>query len=143
MTSSDTNPVFQALEGYQSAVLAKDAGAFAALYAADVRVFDMWGAWSFDGLEAWCRETADWFGSLGDERVRVGFSDVQASVSQDLAIGHAFVSFAALGPDGVELRSMSNRLTLVLQRRGGAWKITHQHTSAPADPQTAKLIFKR
>ena len=32
---------------------AKDVDAFAALFDVDVRVFDMWGVWSYDGIAAW------------------------------------------------------------------------------------------
>jgi hypothetical protein len=37
------------LAGYAAAVRAKDADGFIALYASDVRVFDMWGRWSYVG----------------------------------------------------------------------------------------------
>jgi ketosteroid isomerase-like protein len=64
-------PVETALARYAQAVRDKYVDAFAALYAEDVHVFDMWGAWSLHGIEAW-RGTADsWFGSLGDEHVVV------------------------------------------------------------------------
>jgi len=44
----------------------------------------------------------------------------------------AFTTFAAESPDGTELRSMNNRLTWILRKdAGGAWKIAHEHTSAP------------
>jgi hypothetical protein len=35
------------------AVLAKDVEAFVALYDADVRIFDPFGAWSHRGIDAW------------------------------------------------------------------------------------------
>lgn len=41
------------IEGYAAAVRAKDVDAFVSLYAKDVRVFDMWGRWSYDGVDAW------------------------------------------------------------------------------------------
>ena len=37
----------------RTAVRAKDVASFVALYANDVRVFDMWECWSYDGAEAW------------------------------------------------------------------------------------------
>lgn len=40
------------IEGYAAAVRAKDVDAFVSLYAKDVRVFDMWGRWSYDGVDA-------------------------------------------------------------------------------------------
>jgi ketosteroid isomerase-like protein len=38
---------------------------------------------------------------------------------------------------------MENRLTWALERRGGEWKIVHEHTSAPADFETAKVRLRR
>jgi len=131
------------LEGYKAAVFAKDVDAFVALYADDVQVFDMWGRWSHRGLEAWRAMAAEWFGSVGTERVVVDFSDVQTVVSPDLAVAHAFVTYTALAADGTKLRSLDNRMTVALKPHGGVWKIVHEHTSAPIDFETTKAIFKR
>ena len=38
---------------------------------------------------------------------------------------------------------MQNRLTWALVRRGYAWKIVHEHTSAPVDHATGKVVLKR
>jgi ketosteroid isomerase-like protein len=65
-------------------------------------------------------------------------------VTDDLAVAHALVTFRGLSAEGDELRAMNNRLTWVLERRSGeAWRIVHEHTSAPADFETAKLILQR
>ncbi|WP_404615797.1 hypothetical protein [Rhodanobacter hydrolyticus] len=47
-----TDPVVQILDSYKAAVFAKDVDAFAALYDDDVHVFDMWGAWSLQGIQS-------------------------------------------------------------------------------------------
>jgi len=108
-----------------------------------VQVFDMWGAWSYNGIAAWREMVANWFGSLGTERVIVDFSNPKATVAQDLAVVHAFVTYKAVTADGVELRSLDNRLTAILTPRGDGWKIVHEHTSSPIDFETAKVIFNR
>jgi uncharacterized protein (TIGR02246 family) len=135
--------VRQVLEGYKAAVFAKDVDAFIALYDADLQVFDMWGQWSHRGLAAWRAMAAEWFGSLGTERVVVDFSEVHTVVSPDLAVAYAFVTYTAVGADGAKLRSLDNRMTLALRPQGGAWKIVHEHTSAPIDGETTKAIFQR
>ena len=120
------------LEEYRDAVHAKDVDRFVAIFADDVRVYDMWGTWSHDGIDSW-REMAEvWFDSLGDERVRVEFDDVQTTVGDDVAVVSAFVTFAGISADGEELRSMNNRLTWGLRKTDGTWKVVHEHTSAPA-----------
>lgn len=137
------DPVSAALAAYRAAVLAKDVDAFCALYDADVHVFDMWGQWVHQGMAIWRAMAEGWFGSLGDERVVVEFSEVLGETVGDLAFGHAFVRFSAQTADGTTLRSMSNRLTLVMRQRAGSWKIVHQHTSSPIDPTSGKPMFQR
>jgi len=137
-------PVLQVLDDYKAAVLAKSVDAFVALYDPNVLVFDMWGAWSYNGIAAWREMVEGWFCSLGTaERVIVEFSDAQTIVTGELAVVHAFVEYKAIDPNGVELRSMDNRLTMTLARNSDGWKIVHQHTSSPVDGGTAQVIFKR
>jgi uncharacterized protein (TIGR02246 family) len=131
------------LDAYRDAVDAKDVDAFVAIFADDVRVFDMWGTWSHDGIDAWREMTEGWFGSLGDERVRVDFDDVQTTVGEDVAVLSAFVTFAGLSADGEELRSMNNRLTWGLRTVDGTWKVVHEHTSAPVEMATGKVDLRR
>jgi uncharacterized protein (TIGR02246 family) len=131
------------LESYREAVYAKDVDAFVAIFADDVRVFDMWGTWSHDGIESWREMAVGWFGSLGDELVRVEFDDVQTTVGDDTAVLSAFVTFAGLSAGGDELRSMNNRLTWGLRKTGGTWKVVHEHTSAPVEMATGKVDLER
>jgi ketosteroid isomerase-like protein len=121
------------LDAYAVAVRAKDVDAFLGLYADDVRTFDLWERWSYDGPEAWRGMVTEWFGSLGDDLVAVEFDEVRSEVGHDVAAVSAFTTYRRLSPAGEELRSMNNRLTWVLRKAGdGSWKIVHEHTSAPA-----------
>ena len=122
------------LNAYAAAVRAKDVDAFVGLYADDVRNFDLWSEWSYDGSDALRGMVVEWFGSLGDDEVvAVSFDEVRSQSGDDVAAVSAFTTFAAVSPDGEELRSMNNRLTWVLRKDAdGSWKIVHEHTSAPA-----------
>jgi len=131
------------LDRYRRAVLAKDVDAFVALYDADVRVFDAFGAWSYRGIDAWRRSVVEWFGSLDAERVEVGFSDVETVVGPEVAAVHAVVRYQAVGPDGSALRALDNRISMLLRRADGAWRIVHEHTSAPIDPTKTAPILQR
>jgi uncharacterized protein (TIGR02246 family) len=142
MSAADA-PVETALARYAQAVRDKDVAAFAALYAEDVQVFDMWGAWSLHGIDAWRGMADSWFGSLGDEQVVVTWRDVQASVADALAIGHATLTYTAVSAAGQTLRTLDNRITLALRRQAGEWKIFHEHTSAPIEHATLKAILTR
>jgi uncharacterized protein (TIGR02246 family) len=134
--------IMHVLDAYQAAVFARDVDAFIALYDDDVCVFDMWGEWSYDGVEAWSGIVADWFGSLGTERVAVDVDDVRMTVAHDLALVHAFVIYKGVSAEGKVLRVMQNRLTWVLKQKGGAWKVVHEHTSAPVDFKTSKVVLQ-
>ena len=132
------------LEAYAAAVRAKDVDAFVDLYADDVRTFDLWERWSYDGRDALHAMVAEWFGSVAaDEVVEVTFDEVRSETGEDVAAVSAFTTFRALSPEGAELRSMNNRLTWVLRReRDGAWKIAHEHTSAPVGDE-GKVQLRR
>ncbi|MBI5721263.1 MAG: nuclear transport factor 2 family protein [Burkholderiales bacterium] len=135
--------VGRVLENYKSAVYAKDAAAFIRLYDPRVRVFDAWGVWSYEGAEAWQRAVEAWFTSLGTERVKVTFSDVQVSAERDSAIVSAIVTYAGFSAQGEALRSMQNRLTWALRTSGHVLRIVHEHTSAPLGFDDAKGILQR
>ena len=133
----------QIFEVYRTTVFAKDVDAFTALYDENIHVFDMWGKWSYDGIQAWRGMVTEWFGSLGNEKVGVDFSDMQIEAASDIFIAHAIVTYRGLSAEGKELRSMQNRLTWGLKNINGAWKIIHEHSSAPIAPETLKAILQK
>lgn len=129
---------------YQRAVRARDVDAFMQLYDTDVRVFDTWGTWSYEGRDAWRKMIEGWFASLGTgEQVDVRVSDLRVTGGGHLAVATAAFTYAALTPEGRELRSMVNRLTWVVAQQGSGWRIVHEHTSVPLDLEHAKGIFQR
>ena len=103
--------VAKVLDNHVSAVHAKDVGANARLYDPKVRVFDAWGVWSNEGLEAWQRAVEAWFTSLGTERVKVTFEDVKSAGTAECAVVSAIVTYAGLSSEGKPLRAMQNRMT--------------------------------
>ena len=143
MTNLTFSDPRQVLEAYCAAVYAKDIEAFLALYSEDVQVFDMWEKWEYRGLSAWRGMVEDWFTSLGEERVRVELAEMTIGESGDLAYAHAVLTFRGLSAAGEPLRAMNNRLSCVFERRQGAWKIIHEHSSAPIDLETGKVNLQR
>jgi uncharacterized protein (TIGR02246 family) len=125
------------LDAYAAAVRAKDVEAFVGLYADDVRTFGLWSEWSYDGKDALRAMVSEWFGSLGDdELVAVAFDEVRAQAGPDVGAISAFTTFAAVAPDGTELRSMNNRLTWVLRKDGDGAE--RSRTSTPPRPQATR-----
>ena len=141
--SQQHDPFVQILDAYAAAVRAKNVDAFVAIYADDVHVFDMWGTWSLQGIAAWRAMAEQWFSSLGDEQVVVSVTDARSTVHAEITVGHASLTYAAVSASGVTLRSLDNRITLALRKTRGAWKIFHEHTSAPIDHATLRAQLKR
>ena len=135
-------PVQSALDTYRYSVRARDVDAFMALYHHSVRVFDTWGVWSFDGSDALRGNIEGWFASLGTDHVVVSFDDVRTIVAPELMVVSAMASYAGVSKEGVELRSMQNRLTWALRLEGCDWKIVHEHTSVPVGSD-GKGILRR
>ena len=119
------------IEEYVAAVHAKDAAAFADLYAEDVRSFDTWAPGLYEGRDAIRAMAEKWFDSVGTDRIRVEFQEVRRIDGEDVAVVTAFVRFSGVSAEGEELRAMTNRLTWGLRRDGNGWKIAHEHTSLP------------
>jgi uncharacterized protein (TIGR02246 family) len=140
--SDDDHPIRQALAAYQAAVLAKDVDAFVAIYADDARIFELWGRWEHD-IASWREMAAGWFAFLGEERSVVEPHDVRTQVSGDMALLTASLTYRAVDPSGRQLRSLDNRLSWVLRRRGGRWRVVHEHTSAPLAHENGKGILRR
>ncbi|MBK7062370.1 MAG: nuclear transport factor 2 family protein [Rubrivivax sp.] len=131
------------LATYESAVFKKDVETFMHLYDTDVRVFDAWGVWSYEGADAWQRAVEGWFTSLGAERVKVTFDEVRTSVGKDMASVSAVVTYAGQSAKGQQVRAMQNRITWVLRVIGHVPRIVHEHTSAPIGFEDLKAILSR
>lgn len=141
---SDTEKqVLRSIETYKSAVLAKNADTFMHLYDPDVRVFDTWGVWSYEGAAAWRVAVEGWFSSLGAESVRVTFDDVKIIGEPDFAAMSAVVTYAGFSAQGQEVRALQNRISWVLKARGHVLRVVHEHTSAPVGFEDEKAILKR
>ena len=135
-------PIRQLLAGYQSAVLAKDVDAFVALYADDALIYELWGTWTHD-IASWREMAKGWFAFLGDGRSVVEANDVRVTVSGDMALLTAFLTYRGFDGAGNEQRSLDNRLSWVARRKDGRWQVLHEHTSVPIAHEDAKGIFKR
>jgi ketosteroid isomerase-like protein len=141
--SDPEKQVLKALDTYKSAVLAKNAETFMHLYDPEVRVFDTWGIWSYEGAAAWRIAVEGWLSSLGDENVRVTFENVKIIGDASFASMTAFVTYTALSAQGEELRAIQNRISWILRTRGHVLRVVHEHTSAPIGFEDNKAMLKR
>ena len=131
------------LEAYATAVLHKDAAAYTSIFDENIRVFDMWQEWRYDGITAWREVAKYWFDALGADKDVVTFSDIEITEKGELALITAIAKFTATSEHGEALRYLENRLTWVAVKKGLTWKIIHQHTSSPIDFNTMQVVLKR
>jgi ketosteroid isomerase-like protein len=136
----DFNSFFEA---YKSSVLDKQVDGLMDLYDDDLTAYDLWGRWSYLGAGPWREMNEEWLGSLGSDTVVVEFDDIKTVYGAEISAAYATVSYQARSQTGEILRSMQNRLTWVARQKNGAWKIVHQHTSAPIDPGKMSPVLHR
>lgn len=101
------------------------------------------GVWSYDNPESWRKMVAEWFTSLGNERVKVSFDEVRTIDEQRLTIVTSIVTYTGYSAEGKNLRSLQNRLTWALKPEGNAVRIVHEHTSVPVGFNDKKAILLR
>jgi ketosteroid isomerase-like protein len=106
----------------------KDAAAIVAPYARDAAVFDLAPPLSHRGMEveqkkAWLDT---WEGPIDCES-----RDLSITVSGDFAFCHGFYRLGGTPRAAGRPISFWMRATVCLSRRGGAWRIVHEHTSVP------------
>ncbi len=138
---SQSNEISALARNYTEAVLAKDAQRLAALYGANVRVFDAWGSRPYIGLPAWRVALDGWLTSLDEEeRVQASFNDVDILSQSETGWLTALVTYAALNRTGETVRWMQNRLSWAVARSDSGWMIVHEHSSVPVGPDLKGVL---
>lgn len=135
--------IARVIAGYKAAVSARDITAFMRLYDPAARIFDAWGAWSYEGAASWQVAVEGWFASHPNDRFKVDFEDVRTVSTPVFASVSAVVTYAVVTPQGEPLNRMQNRLTWVLKTSGHVPRIVHEHTSAPIGFEDQKAILQR
>lgn len=142
ITSSPEAAAHAVAEAYSAAARALDVDALLALYAPDAVIYDLFGSEPFTTAEAWRSQVEEWFGSLEPGDVNTAaFGELTTFTAEALVLAHGIVRYGMAGPDGADKGGITNRLTWALrQGADGAWRIVHEHTSAPVDMETGTLI---
>ena len=127
MTANDDKARIEAvLDAVRDGHRRKDAASIGAQFADDAVFYDLAPPLAHgpdvDGLAQWL---AGWKGPVEIEE-----RNLKITVSGDLAVCHGLQHVSATTREG-ERAEWWHRLTLCLARRGGDWKIVHEHTSVP------------
>jgi ketosteroid isomerase-like protein len=126
---------------YQKSAWDKDTSSMISLYDEHALIFDMWDQGYISNPSEWRKIIKDWLGSLGEEKVKVGFEMVKIHQSGNVGFASALIQFQAISSEGAVLRGMKNRISLGFSKFEDGWKVIHQHISAPisSDGMTALL----
>lgn len=117
------------VDRYTVAAATTDRDALLALYAPDVRMFDMMLPWQISGTEEWAPRIDNWFSGVGTQ-AEVQARDVEVTTTDGMALLTMNMEYAHIESDG-ERMAMVNRLTWVVVPHGDDWRIIHEHTSVP------------
>lgn len=130
------------LQRYAQAVYNKDVEGFVSVYDSNVCIYDTWNEWESHGTEAVRAMATGWFESLGKEKVRVEFTQVEVFQSAHQTVWVGAFKFDGLSEDDEILRSISNRWTWVIKESDEGFKVVHEHSSLPVNMETFKGIMK-
>ena len=141
MTTEQGDIIRSICDSYRAAVDARDIESFMRLYDPQVRVFDAWGVWSYEGVAQWRKPVEAWFAMDPNQRIQVTFDEVKTHGGAGWCAMSAVVSYASLSAEGKRLRSMQNRLSWVIEASAGEARIVHEHTSAPIGFEDMKAML--
>jgi uncharacterized protein (TIGR02246 family) len=121
---------------FAEAVRAKDVDAIMRAYTPGVRVFDVEPPREYLGADAY---RADWSAFMAGAAGPLNFTltDLNVEAEGDLAWSTSIQSWTWTDPQGAS-HSLTSRVTDVYRKRGGVWRIVHEHVSVPVDLSTGQ-----
>jgi ketosteroid isomerase-like protein len=128
---------------YSTAVYERNVASFVRLYDPKVRVFDAWGLWQYNDIDAWQVAVEGWFSALGQGRVKVLFQETNILGTTDLANVSAIVTYTEISAEGSVTKVMQNRITWAVKTSSHNLRIIHEHSSAPIGFEDMKAILNR
>jgi len=127
------------IDTYRQAVMTKDVDKVMTLYADDIVSFDAIKALQFKGKEAY---RAHWIACMemcpGPHIFE--FHEIAIETGDSIAFAHWVANCGGTNDKG-ETQSCWMRATACYRLVDGAWKIVHEHWSAPFDPMTGSTLF--
>lgn len=137
--ASEEKAIREAIATWAKAAFSKDLESVMALYADDVRAFDLPTPLQFKGKPAYkahwekCMEMCP---AAGDSQAL----EVELDVDGELAFSSSIIHFTFPNEQG-EKQDTYVRLTQGWRKQGGKWLIKHEHCSAPMDMESHKIVF--
>ena len=131
----DEQPIRELIANQHRAICRKDIGGILSCYAAGAIIFNVKPPSQMANGDGW---RAVWETSLSHFPASFGTEtrDMAIAVDGSLAVAHYLLRFTGLG------NQAWLRQTVAFRKEQGAWKIIHEHVSAPFDPETSKVVFE-
>ncbi len=124
--SRDEGEIAALIENRRNGHREKDAAAITAPYAPAAVRYDLAPPLVHHGMRR--QEVEEWLATW-DGPVTIDTRELDISVDGDLAVGWGLTRMR--GRQGEVDQDLWFRMTLVLKRVGGQWRIVHEHTSVP------------
>lgn len=126
----DEKQIRAVLQDRAEALRAKDAARYVTSFDRSVVKFDLAPPLQESGSSVVDPAGLQWWLDTWDGDISYEVADLTIAASGDVAFCHSLNHVAGTRTDG-ERQDMWTRSTLGLRKLGGAWKITHEHNSAP------------
>ncbi|HKT89431.1 MAG TPA: nuclear transport factor 2 family protein [Candidatus Sulfotelmatobacter sp.] len=131
----DEQPIRELIANLYRAICRKDVDGILRHYSPDAVIFNVKPPYQMANDDRWRRV---WETSLAHFPAAFGAEtrDMVVTLSGSLAVAHYLMRFTRLGSQNWL------RETVVFRKEQGSWKIIHEHSSIPFDPETSKVVFE-
>lgn len=137
--TTDKAQIQNVIDQWRDAFLARDTDAVMALYLPDAMVFDAIPPHRISGVDMY-RKTWEACMPYFSAPFTLEWRKVEIEVSGDLATSHSEYRILGL-EEQTEMTRAWLRNTTIYRRVAGGWKIMHEHTSVPFNPETNQAEF--
>ena len=127
---ADERQIQALLQARLAALRARDAGQFVAAFDSSIVKFDLAPPLRETGPGVLDPAGMQWWLDTWDGELIVELAELSVTVGGDVAFCHCLQHIQGTRTDG-EKQNMWTRSTLGLKKIDNAWKITHEHSSAP------------
>lgn len=139
--AADEAQIRTLIDEWRTALCTRNLDRLMTHYAPDVLFFDAVPPYQHKGAAAY-RKTWENMLPFLPPKFESEIRDISIQVSGDLAVMHCLNRLV-----NVETKQDATcgwvRVTVAYERRGGAWKVVHEHVSVPFDPQSGKAALIR
>lgn len=134
--TTEETEIRRVIEDRVAALQARDVDRLLRHYAPDFLSFDVVTPLQRSGLEDVRTRAEEWFGGF-DGPIGCEIRDLSIAAGDGVAFCHSLNRVHGKTRDGATI-NMWVRATVGLRKQGGAWLITHDHTSVPFDVKSGQ-----